>query len=439
MTDFTALYQNAKGKLVTHGSYSARESFRYCPRKFFLERTEGWKQIEERASALFGKCTEAALQWFEENSRTPGTGVERFTLLWQRVTEAENFSRLTFTDCEGDWGGLMRAGKEMQRLYEIRAPRLPISVNPKPRFQVPLRKKIFPGTELDILENTAYLDILSFPQWDHPLLPRADNPEGLAVRPLIIDCKTSGVNLDWELISLDPQLAEYAWQARVSDVAFLWFVKNSHTLERRNRVTLLESVDGISAGTELFVLGYDRPEKPKKEKKKKSDAPTTDVVEALAEVVEEMALDALAVPVSNEIIRVYLGDRKAQDAYYVHVKGLSPNSALYKAAAKTFFQARFVVSCAPNQITKQRLQFVAARLDETFINETGRGVGQDTVEMIRAYKEGFYPRTGGIRFPNQKCNFCAMRGICGNNPDLRDKLLTRTGEEWFSGAESDSD
>jgi PD-(D/E)XK nuclease superfamily protein len=415
-----ALYRNAKGNLVTHGSYSARETYRYCPRKFKLSRVDGWKSIEQRASALFGRCNEAAHQWFEECHREPGSGVVKFTQLWQQVAEGPDFSKLTYTESEVSWSGLMRAGQEMQKLYEIAAPKLPISVDPKPRFQVPLRKKIFPGTELDVLENVAYIDILSFPRWDHPALAPIADPNvigGMIHRPLIIDAKTSGVDLNTALIPLDPQLAEYSWQSRIPDVAFLWFVKHGHDIERRSRVTLLERVEGIAAGTELFVLGYDKPEKTKV--KKGEDVPSP------------------FVPVSNEIIRVYLGDAKAVNLYYDHVRGLSANSAAYKEAAHTFFQARFVISCQPNQITKQRLQFVAARLDEETINEVGRGVGQDTVEMVRAHNENFYRKTGGVRFPNNKCNFCEMRGICSGDAELRDSLLTRSGEEWFSGAEED--
>src|SRR5258708_25417571 len=122
MTEKIGLYTNAKGTLVTHGSYSARETFRFCPRKFKLGRIDGYKGIEERASALFGKCTESAMQWFEECGRTPGAGVEKFTVLWQQVAALPDAAALTYTDCEGDWTSLLRAGREMQMLYDVRAP-----------------------------------------------------------------------------------------------------------------------------------------------------------------------------------------------------------------------------------------------------------------------------------------------------------------------------
>lgn len=418
-----ALYKSAKGYAVTSGSYSARETFRYCPRKFYLRKVEGWQQIEQRASTLFGRCIEDGWQAYEENYRAPGVGIQRFTEKWKLVAESPSFSRLTYTDDEGDWTRLLRAGREMMRLYEIVVPRLPVSVDPKPRFQVPgqpLRKKIFPGTELDVLQNVAYLDMISFPAWDHHALAPAPNPTGAAYRPLIIDCKTSGVEFPEEIIALDPQLAEYAWQARIPDVAFLNFIKNSHSIERKSRVTLMERVGGIPAGTELYVLGTDRPEQPKVPRRKKGEPKPPPPPK-----------------VSKEITTLFLGDAWALGEYQKAMQPFHPSSNDYKNAAKSFFTARFVVSCAPSVVTKQRIQFAAARIDEETINETGRAVGQDTVEMVRAHNEGFYPRTGGIRFPNQKCQFCEMRGICGNNPELRDSLLTRAGEEWFSGAEEE--
>ena len=411
------LYLRENGTIVTHGSYSARRIFRYCPRQFKLERIDGWKQIEERASGLFGKCVESATQWHEECSRAQGAGAEKFVELWQRVGESPNAKNLTYTDCENDWAGLLRAGREMQQLYEIAAPSLPISTMPRARWQVKRVKKIFPGTELDVLDNVAYLDILSFPPWDHPMLVSLPNPTGADFRPLIIDCKTAGVDLNPKLVPLDPQLAEYAWQDRIFDVAFLWFTKHSHKLERKNRVTLLEDVGGLRAGTELFVVGVQKPEKPRR---KKGDPEPTE-------------------PVSNEIERVFLGDSAALEAFKTATRGLHPSSNAYDMACFSFYQARFVVSCLPSQVTKQRLQFVAVRLDEEFVNEVGEGVGQDTVDMIQAHKTGKYRRTGGIRFPDAKCSVCAMRGICANDPEMRDSMLTRAGEEWFSGIDREGD
>lgn len=385
------LYRNFEGREVTYGSYSARETFSLCPRKFQLGRVEGWRDREKRSSLEFGKCIESALQFHDNAGREPGTAVDQFTSGWKRLKVRADFKELTYTDAEGDWDSLLRAGREIAKLYEIRVPDLPISVSPRALWQTKVVKPLFPtaGAGYDRLNNTAVLDIISYPQWDHPLLPQIERPED-GSRTVIIDCKTSGKDLYEDLVGLDPQLIEYAWQMRQLDVAFLWLVKRSHSLERKNRVTLLTTQGAWTAGTELFVLGQDK----------------------------EKGL-------------VFLADKDGLRMYGEAMRGLHPSSKAYAQAALTFFQAKFVLSCTPENITKQRLQFAAARLTKQDIDEAGRAVGRYTMEMVRAHSEQFYPRTGGIRWPNEKCVNCSMRGICADKPELRDRLLTRSGEEWM--------
>ena len=441
------LYENAKGYKVTTGSYSARESFNYCQRKFKLRRKDGWNQKEQRASALFGKCTEAGIQWFEESNREKDSGVKKFVEEWGKVAELPNAKELTYTDTEGSWHSLLRAGMEIQKLYEIKVPNLPISpisVLPKTTFQVEMRKKIFPGSELDILSNVAYLDMITHPLYDHPSLAKISSENELEVyrnsetirRKLIVDIKTSGVDLDTQLISLDPQLIEYAWQSGIRDAAFLWLKKALHSLSKRDRITLLESVEGIPAGTELFVLGTEKIEKPKKppkpKKAKKGDA--------LVETLLEIATPVLEAPPTNvgEITKVFLGDLSALKQLGEATKGMVGSSNIYKETAAKFFQARFVIAAKPEQVTKQRLQFASTRISEIAVQEMGQSIGRTTIEMVRAHNDGFYAMQGGIRFPQNKCTWCEMRGICADIPELRDELLVRAGDEWME-AEKDVD
>src|SRR5208282_143544 len=149
MTVSNVLYVNADGKNVTHTSYSSRSTFKKCPRQFQLERIHGWWSKENRAAPLFGKCIEAGLQAFEENDRRSESGVKVFRKLWEDVKLIPEFKDLIYTATENDWDQLMKSGTEMMLLYEVRAPRLPIN---KPIFQQKLRKTIFPGTNLAMLE-----------------------------------------------------------------------------------------------------------------------------------------------------------------------------------------------------------------------------------------------------------------------------------------------
>jgi PD-(D/E)XK nuclease superfamily len=397
------LYRNADGKNVTHSSYSSRSTFKKCPREFQLTRIQGWWSRENRAAPLFGKCIEAGLQAFEENDRRPGSGVKVFQKLWEDVKLTPEFKTLVYTACEGDWEQLHKSGTEMMLLYEVKAPKLPIV---KPIFQQKIRKTIFPGTNLAMLENVAILDILSFPPWNHPMLPIT--PDGLSDlvngRPLIIDVKTSGKDFPTELVALDPQLAEYAWQTRIPDVAFLWFVKVGHGFKRGSRITTLRKCGALWAGWEGFVLDTGEPDAAGR-------------------------------------MWVYVGSYDTLQKYEEAIKGLRGKAR--DAAEQNFLDGGradgSIVSVSDLDLTKQRLQFAAARLPEKEMDDVGRSVAQATVEMVRAHEQDFYEKVPGVRFPNERCNFCAMRWICLNKPEERDKNLTRRGEEWLDAIDVETE
>ena len=400
------LYRNSSDKDVTHSSYSSRSTFKKCPREFQLTRIQGWWSKEHRAAPLFGRCIEAGLQAFEENDRKEGSGIRVFQKLWEDVKLLPEFKELIYTATEGSWEQLLLSGEQMMRLYEVRVHKLPIV---RPVFQQKLRKTIFPGTNLCALENVAILDIMSFPRWDHPLLPKIAIESasiGGDFRELIIDIKTSGKDFPTDLVALDPQLAEYAWQTRIPDVAFLWFVKAGHGLKKGSKVSLLATADALWAGWEGFVIE------------------TADPVGPLPENEQD-----------DRPFCVYIGTYDTLTRYEEAIKGL-------RGKARDAAQLKFlddhraggsIMAVSSLDVTKQRLQFAAARLSEQEMDDVGRSVAQATVEMVRAHEQDFYEKVPGVRFPNEKCNFCSMRWICLNRPEERDKNLSKRGEEWLDG------
>jgi hypothetical protein len=170
----------------------------------------------------------------------------------------------------------------------------------------------------------------------------------------------------------------------------LWLVKKSPELKKGSRVTLLKDLGGHRAGFEMVVL---------------------------------FAIDG----------KCTLGDTALYDEYDKEqrdVKGKALDALKYRYTTYTN-----VVNCLPADITKQRIQFACARLTEQDLIDIGRTVAQTTVEQVRANNEKFYPRNPGIRFPDQRCNFCSMRFICLNDPEGRDANLTQRGSEWLEGVE----
>lgn len=405
-SEMSILYRNSSGKDVTHSSYSSRQTFKHCPREFQLTRVQGWWGKEHRAAPLFGKCIEAGLQAYEENDRRAGSGIKVFRKLWEDVKLLPEFEQLVYTATEGDYDQLMKSGEQMMRLYEVKVPKLPIV---RPIFQQKLRKTIFPGTNLANIENVAILDILSFPRWNHPMLPPIpgdglNDTDPTHIRELIIDCKTSGKDFPTELVALDPQLAEYAWQTRIPDVAFLWFVKAGHGLKKGSKVTLLAPAAALWAGWEGLVIETGEPDAAGR-------------------------------------MWVYVGNYETLEKYEAAVKGL--RSKARDVASGNFLDAGrtegTVVAVSDLDVTKQKLQFAAARLSDKEMDDVGRSVAQSTVEMVRAHEQDFYEKQPGVRFPNERCNFCSMRWICLNMPKERDENLSKRGEEWLDGIQDAGD
>lgn len=419
------LYVNSDGKNVTHRSYSSASTFKKCPREFQLTRTQGWWSKENRAAPHFGNCIEAGLRAFEENDRKPDAGVKVFRMLWNEIKLLPEFAELIYTATEGSWEQLLGTGEQMMRLYEVRCQKLPIA---KPIFQQKLRKTIFPGTNLAMLENVAVLDIMSFPAWNHPMLPtipvdmkcndcavrwscslEADGPPFSPcaehmTRELIVDVKTSGKDFPTDLVALDPQLGEYAWQTRIPDVAFLWFVKCGHGLKRGSKVSLLKAAGALWAGWSGFIIETGEPDAAGR-------------------------------------MWVYVGTYDTLEKFEAAIKGTrgKARDALFAKLLDDGRADGSIVATSDLDVTKQKIQFAAARLLESDMDDIGRSVAQSTVEMVRAHEQDFYEKQPGVRFPNEKCGFCSMRWICLNKPKERDENLTKRGEEWLDGNQNEGD
>jgi hypothetical protein len=81
-------------------------------------------------------------------------------------------------------------------------------------------------------------------------------------------------------------------------------------------------------------------------------------------------------------------------------------------------------------VTKQKLNVITARINEENRQEAAEVIAQDIVRIVEANERNFWPKQGGIRYPNSKCLSCPMRGNCLNNPKLRDQLVKRDDDIW---------
>ena len=278
---------------------------------------------------------------------------------------------------EKDWESMLLTGSELITLYTILYPTLPFEVRNPGDFQVSTSFEVFPGTQLAGIEFTSYIDLIA-------------NEKESGER-MIIDIKTSGKDIP-ELVVLDPQLRSYSWVKNIPLVAFLWFRKMGRTISRGDAGTMLKTTSGLVAGTPIIVMGKN----------------------ALGEW--------MVTP-----------DQKAMDAMDAQFKGES--KAVVLARSNFVEQHGKVVS--EDAFTKQRVQFAMARIPEASAEDIGRSIKRDIINIAAANEKEFSPMQSGVRFPNEKCPNCAFRGICSDNPTLRDTLVVRKQADEFFQIDED--
>jgi hypothetical protein len=218
---------------------------------------------------------------------------------------------------------------------------------------------------------------------------------------MIVDIKTSGKAFDSTpgMLSLDQQLRSYAWVTGVPDVAFLNFIKTGRSIDRGDQVSVLENIqDGLKsffAGESAFVAAYEE--------------------------------DELAPPL------VYLLKHESDLDAMKDAQGYKNGKLEQTKAAKErkiAFLADNCVRADARLVTKQKIQFVNAHIGLEEQLEAAKIIGHDVSKIVYANQENFWPKEGGIRFPNDKCVRCQFRGNCLQNSQLRDNLVYRTDEEW---------
>lgn len=233
------LYVNSKGYNVTRHSYSGSQSFGECPRKYYLERVQGWSEKTQRSSTFFGIALEKAITHWHQRGQDTKASVAEFARLWDAHKDQPNVS---YTKSDLDWDRLNLTGQEMVKLYAIKYAHFPYVVNNPLDFQVETNFEVFPDTKLAGIEFTSYIDLVA--------------QHKTTGSPIIIDIKTSGKDVP-EFTVLDPQLRSYAWVKGWKNVAFLWFRKMGRTISKGDEVTILEPYAGFEPGDDATVLMQD--------------------------------------------------------------------------------------------------------------------------------------------------------------------------------------
>src|SRR5579859_2757261 len=318
----------------------------------------------------FGNAIEAAVRHHHENDSSGGP--ERFDREWARILADPKNKDLTYTKLEVNAENLAKVGHELLVLYALKVPKFPYEETGI-IFQADRRIEVFPNSDLAGIEFIAYLDMI---------VTLKESGE-----KCILDCKTSGTDIP-DYIMLDPQLQSYSWVEKNPNVGFLWFRKVTRTIEKGSEVTVLY---GQKAGSVLLSL--------------KPDA------------------DELGIPFH------WLGTEsqlKEMD------KKFSPKKKdAATLAAKDAWLAAHAVRLSESVLTKQQVHVRIAKVPAKIAQDRGRSIGNDIIQIHSASEENFFPQQGGVRFPNEKCPRCPMRGICSGDDKVRDDLIQLTNPNDF--------
>lgn len=389
------LYISHNGVPWTKHSYSAGQTFDISPLKYKLQKVDGWREKDTKASFKFGRALESAIQFHHENGGAGG--LEEFTRLW---AEHKDNKEITYTKTEGDWARLNRAGREMMILYGIRQPSLPLPLETS-IFQREIEKEVFPGHEkLGGITHAGKLDVIVKVDPNHPMLPKVKWEEKYGMfRQLIVDIKTSGLDFDDRpgMCAFDSQLRNYSWLTGIRDVAFLWFKKAGHKLGKGRSVTLLTNSAKFAAGDEAVVCA---------------------VVGDQAYIVRND--DEL------EKMEMAQGRKPGVDGK----KGALMTTK--DADARKFEWLQQNADLVDTDVlTRQRLQFNAGIVQKQYAEDAGAVVARQITGIVNCWETKNWPMEFGVRFPKDSRKDSYFKAFVEDDKMFREQYFIKSSGDNF--------
>jgi PD-(D/E)XK nuclease superfamily len=177
-------------------SYTQIAQYLRCPKSYRYRYLDGWREKENRASLLFGRCFEKALAAYFAGEDSAAALFKE----WGAYQEAQ----VEYSKGDG-WERMFRQGVQLlERLAQDDRIRIG---QPRHNLQIKLVRPLSAGNDF-----VAYLDAVGT----------------LDGKPSLLEWKTTTARYPEEpegLLALDPQLTCYSWISGISDVAVVAFVR----------------------------------------------------------------------------------------------------------------------------------------------------------------------------------------------------------------------
>jgi hypothetical protein len=386
------LYINSKGQKWTKHSYSAGIDWDQCAYKYYLRRVLGWHEKDNKASLLFGRALEGAIQYHHDHN---GEGaVDDFKRRWAVYKDTED---VVYSEVEKNWVTCNQIGIDMIRLYVALQPKLPIPLGGHSVFQREYAKEVFLNhEEYGGIEYVGKLDIICYVDPSHIMLPKIEwKKEYGLYRPLIVDIKTSAVDFPEQpgMAAYDTQLRHYSWLSGIRDVSFLWFKKSGLGYKKGYSVTFIEPVRQYAPGDEGVV----------------------------------------AAQIDNENFWIVKNDFMVTEMERIQGRkseGKLDQTSAAKERALNWLQYNGVL-VSKDKLTRQRLQFNAGFVTQESAADAGRTIERQIIEIVNAWKTKCYPNTFGIRYPRNDQNDAYFRAFVLGDEAFKKQNLIKKSEEDF--------
>ena len=209
-----------------HFSYTQLSTYLQCPLKYKYHYLDGWQEREDKASLVFGRVFQMAI----ESQFLISDAVRFFTEHWARVKETE----LEYSNGDS-WEKMLEQGQTL--LEQFRQDQRVQIEDGRTDFQVKFRRPL-PLSQRHFL---AYVDAMGWVDGIHCL----------------IEWKTSTQAYPEHLgrvLELDPQLVCYSWAAQKQEVCLVNFVRKKqpevqylHARIRKRQWKALEQTIGLLA------------------------------------------------------------------------------------------------------------------------------------------------------------------------------------------------
>lgn len=391
MNRMEPIYIGPTGWKVFEFSHSQYSKYKQCPKRFEIERIKGWKQ-KPGASLEFGKAIEFSVKSFYTEKREPR---EAFESSWnlnnpaliekiladanvpqeeiaKRISMAE---RLGYPDKES-WDSMRDAGLGLMgtfaRDFEKYPPRKPFF----PEFKRPFNVQ-------DKATGNPYQTI-----------PDLIDEDGRG--KFIADLKSLGNLLDDScpgLVANDIQLRTQAAATGIFRVALWNFCRKPKRGDPLTAERICEEVRKLD-GSSSFV--------PR-------------VAIYVAREVNSLTIDAAG---------DFLGISNAQELAK-ELRQIYKTDAALKASAD-----EIVATLSKLNGPKYVIQWVEAEIPKEHAFEAIR----EEMSVVPLIQQGWFPRRGGVRFPDNDCVWCPARGLCmeeifGKKPEY-DAITQDEMEPW---------